>query len=259
MGTGPHAATRAQSLKPLRGSVAIAAGVVAVVGFSIGAFVPHLLRNDSTADRPSQLAVAPVPRRTAAAPRSSVVIPQATALPTVRPIIKPIATTTPRSAPTQLTSAVPLPITVHAKPTAQPASPIASQSATRAAAGRDDSSVNVGVPPGSIRIDETGTSVGTISWSGSARAAGPGTLALDVRKVRVAGRRVGPCEQATHLRAVVAAGAARVPYQEIGCNGSIASGEMQIVASSGDGRSFSGAFYSGGTKLGDFTVIAGSY
>lgn len=246
-------------MKPFPGSIALAAGIVAVVGFLIGALVPHLARHELDLASPSHIAAVPVSRETAGAPRTAVPLPQATAPQTVRPIVAPIATPkadTPQPAPTQPTTPVPSPATVHTMSTARLATPAAST--TSAPTSRDDSHVNVILPSGPIRIDETATSVGTISWSGSARTAAPGSLAVDVRKVLVAGHRVGPCEQATHLRAVLALGASRVPYQEIGCNGSVANGEMQLVSSSGDGRSFRGAFYSGATKLGDFTLIAGS-
>ena len=219
------------------------------------------MRHELNVESPSQIAVAPVSQKTAVAPRSVLAIPQSTAPPRARPVIAPIVTAkarTSRPTPTQPTTPVPSPASVQAMPTAPLATPTISQSTTSAAISRDDSHVNVVVPSGPIRIDETGTSVGTISWSGSARAAAPGAVAVDVRKVLVAGRRVGPCEQATHLRAILASGATRVPYQEIGCNGSVANGEMQLVSSSDDGRTFRGAFYSGATKLGDFTVIAGS-
>ena len=236
---------RAHSLKPFRGFLAVAAGVVAVVGFAIGALVPHLARHEWDLESPFQLADAPVSRKTAAAPRHVAAIPQTTAPQPVRPIIAPTHHTTP----------VPSSPPVHTVATSQIAMPAAS--ITSAATSRDDSHANLVIPSGPIRIDETATSVGTISWSGSARVAASGALAVDVRKMLVAGHRVGPCEQATHLRVVLALGASRIPYQEIGCTGSVANGEMQIVSSSGDGHSFRGAFYSGATKLGDFTMTAG--
>ncbi|HEY4441672.1 MAG TPA: hypothetical protein VGN14_14530 [Candidatus Elarobacter sp.] len=106
---------------------------------------------------------------------------------------------------------------------------------------------------GGWQIDETNTSVGTIVWSGVVRSAG-GALTIDVRKAQVAGHAVGPCEQATHLRASLPAGAQSAPFQETNCSGVTSAGEMRVSSRSADGRTLQGSFWEDGAKVGDFSA-----
>ena len=145
-------------------------------------------------------------------------------------------------------------VAVPATPVATPAPPIKTMAPATPAPDTAAATVPI-ARASSWEVDESGTSVGTIVWTGSASAAGGGAIALDLHKVRVAGHGVGPCERATHLRATLTGAQAQtVPYQETNCAGATASGEMRIAA--GDGRHLTGSFWSNGAKLGDFTATA---
>ena len=228
---------------PLEATVAV---LVILVGILIGGMVAIFTRPasqqaatstaSSTTTRVAQQtapARAPVksaaPARTATPPLAAT--PLATATPTPAPAVTPAPTATPAPTPT----ATPL--------AATPAPVTAAVAAGRARAG-------------AWRIEEANVQVGTIVWAGAGAPAGNGdAIALDLHKERVAGHGVSPCERQTTLHAVVAVGAAAsVPYREVNCSGVTSSGEMRVSGFSGDGRSFSGSFWSGGAKLGDFTA-----
>ena len=162
---------------------------------------------------------------------------------------------TPKPAAPTATPTVPATPTATATPVAT-ARPVATATPAAAAA-----SVAV-VPPraGVWRIQEANVQVGTIVWAGQgAASSGGNAIALDVHKESVAGHGVSLCERQTTLHAVVTAGTSpqTVPYQEVNCSGATSNGEMRVNSFSGDGRSFSGSFWSSGSKLGDFTAQAG--
>jgi hypothetical protein len=176
-----------------------------------------------------------------------------------------VASTTTNSSPRAMHSRPPTPSPRAAAPTARPTVP-ATPTATAAPAtpvaiatpAASAPSVAVVAPRAGIwRIQEANVQVGTIVWAGQGAASSGGTaIALDVRKESVAGHGVSRCERQTTLHAVVTAGASpqTVPYQEVNCSGATSNGEMRVSSFSGDGRSFSGSFWSGGSKLGDFTA-----
>lgn len=113
----------------------------------------------------------------------------------------------------------------------------------------------VAAAAGVWRIEEANVQVGTIVWSGAGSGGGD-AIALDVHKESVAGHGVSDCERRTTLHVVLSAGAAAqtVPYREVNCSGATSTGEMRVSTFSADGRSFSGSFWSDGSKLGDFTA-----
>jgi hypothetical protein len=168
--------------------------------------------------------------------------------------VAPVRTATPAPAATAVPTATPAPT---ATPVAATPAPTATPLAATPAATPAPAAVAAGRPrAGSWRIEEANVQVGTIVWAGAGAPAGNGdAIVLDVHKESVAGHGVSPCERQTTLHAVVAAGsAASVPYREVNCSGVTSSGEMRVSGFSGDGRSFSGSFWSGGAKLGDFTA-----
>ena len=109
---------------------------------------------------------------------------------------------------------------------------------------------------GAVTIDERGTTVGTIVWTGTTLVR-DGALALDVHKASVAGRPVGPCERATHLTATLDPKAPRqtVPFTETNCSGSTLGGDLHVARDASG--ALSGSFWSGGTELGTFTAREG--
>lgn len=200
-------------------------GLVVVLGLLIGAVLALSQRMSATGTSTTtvaQVTAAPPIRSASAAP----VAPAPTATPAPARTATPVAA----PAPTPLTTPPPTAILTPAPPLA--ASP------TRA---------------GAIRLEETGTSVGTIVWNGSVARDG-GRLALDVRKATVGGGAVGPCERATHVRAVIdpAANEQIVPYSEINCSGSVSAGTMRLARTAPG--TFAGSFTSGGVTLGQFTA-----
>jgi hypothetical protein len=199
------------------------AGLVILVGLLIGGMFALLTRGTTqqTAQSVAVTSTTSTTRPVHRASRRASAAPATTA-PTVAPTAAP--TTAPTAAP-----AVP--------PTA-----VAPAVATAA---------------GVWRIEEANVHVGTIVWSGSGAAAGAGNaIALDVHKESVAGHGVSACERRTTLHVVLSAGAAAqtVPYREVNCSGAASAGEMRVSTFSSDGRTFSGSFWSDGSKLGDFTA-----
>jgi hypothetical protein len=109
---------------------------------------------------------------------------------------------------------------------------------------------------GEWQIDEANLQDGRMVWSGHAVLASDGTVVLDANKDSIAGRSATQCERQTNLRAAFALGIAQqtVPFRETNCEGTTLSGEIRVTSFSRDDRSFSGSFWQGGAKLGDFTA-----
>ena len=192
------------------------AGLVVIAGFVAGGAIAVQTRQASSSARVTVAAVSPAPQPTVVVVRTA---PTPNAVLASGPTVAPTAARPPAAKPT----------------VAAPPAPTSLRS-------------------GAWQIDETGTSVGTIVWSGTATAVGAGRLAVDVHKTSVGERAVGPCERGTHLRVELqdAAAPQRVPYHEINCSGAVMSGEMRIDGAAG--QQLSGSFWSGGTQLGAFTA-----
>lgn len=206
----------------------VVAGLVVLVGFLIGGMWALLTRPSS--EQTTRVIVATTPVRSIASPRAPrrTLAPAPTATPAAARTPAPIATGTPAATP--IATATPTPTTRI-----------------------------VATPTGVWRIEEANTDVGTIVWSGAGAKAGSNTIVLDLHKEAVAGHAVSACERHTVLHATIAGAVAQtVPYREVNCSGATTSGEMRVTSFSNDGRSFSGNFWSGGTKLGDFTAASGT-
>ncbi len=159
----------------------------------------------------------------------------------------PAASRTPthRSAASSTATAAPTVVAMPATPT--PATPTPALSTAKAA---------VAAGAGIWRIEEANVYVGTIVWSGAGTASSDGAIVLDVHKERVAGHAVSQCERRTTLHVALAgASAQNAPYQEVNCSGATSNGEMRVTGFGADGRSFSGSFWTGGAKVGDFTAL----
>jgi cytoskeletal protein RodZ len=200
--------------------------LIVVVGLLIGAMIAILTRSSNQQTQQTSVAVRTPPR------------PAASRMPTHR---SP-ASSTPTAAPTVVaTPATPMPAT-RTPPTPTPAAATANAAAAAGA--------------GTWRIDEANVYVGTIVWSGTGTASSGGAIVLDVHKERVAGHAVSQCERRTTLRVALAgASAQNAPYEEVNCSGATSNGEMRVTGFGADGRSFSGSFWTGGAKVGDFTAL----
>lgn len=212
------------------------AALVVLVGLMIGGMFALLTRG---ANQQTGQSVAVTTTQT--------VRPSHRASPSARPA--PPATRAPTVAPTAPSTAVVT--TPTPRPTAAPtAPPTAPPTAARTA------TAVVAPAAGVWRIEEANVQVGTIVWSGSGAGSGGDAIAFDVHKESVAGHAVSACERRTTLHVVLNAGAAAqtVPYREVNCSGATSTGEMRVSAFSSDGRTFSGSFWSDGSKLGDFTA-----
>jgi len=103
-------------------------------------------------------------------------------------------------------------------------------------------------------IDEANVQVGTISWVGEAVLSADNTIVFYMRKRSVAGRSAVPCERETRLRLeflphVVAQS---VPFREVNCEGTTTTGDVSVTNFFRSSRTFSGSFWQGGAKLGNF-------
>jgi hypothetical protein len=109
---------------------------------------------------------------------------------------------------------------------------------------------------GEWQIDEANLQAGRMVWSGDAVFSSGGTIVLDAHKDSIAGRSATQCERQTNLHAAFALGVAQqtVPFREMNCEGTTLSGEVRVGSFSRNDRSFSGSFWQGGVKLGDFTA-----
>lgn len=78
-------------------------------------------------------------------------------------------------------------------------------------------------------------------------------MIFDLHKASIAGRPAVPCERDTNLHIVVPLDHApqSVPYHEVNCEGGGSDGVVQLSALPSNG-SFTGTFWDGATKLGDF-------
>ena len=216
------------------------AGLVVLVGLLFGGMLALLTR--PSAQQTQRVAVANVTNT--APPRAVHSRPPAVAPATIAPTASPIPAT-----PTA--TATPLAIATPAAANA----PALTPRATSPTAG-----TVVAPGAGLWRIEEANVQVGTIVWTGrGGGSSGGNAIALDVHKESVAGHGVSLCERQTTLHVVVTAGTSpqTVPYQEVNCSGAKSNGEMHVSSFSGDGRSFSGSFWSSGSKLGDFTARGG--
>ena len=211
--------------------------LVILVGILIGGMfaIGTRLSNQQTAQT-----VTTTTTSTSASPRTS-----QSSRPSAPATAKPTFAATPRAVATVAPTAQPTPIVA---PTPQPTLPPTAAPTTAPAAA-------AAPQPGLWRISEANVHVGTIVWSGSGVGSG-GSITFDVHKESVAGHGVSPCEHQTTLHAVLTAGSApqTVPYREVNCSGATSTGEIRVSAFSGDGRTFSGSFWSSGSKLGDFTA-----
>jgi hypothetical protein len=206
---------------PLEATVVV---LIVIVGLLAGGMIAFFSR--ASAQRTETVSVAQ--------PAARAQTPPAPALTPAARVTTPLPTATPPATATPAATATP-------RATTAPAN-------LRVAAPRS----------GAWRIEEANVQVGTIVWSGAGTASdGGNALVLEVRKASVAGHAVSACERATRLRAVVNAGASAqtVRYQEVNCSGATMSGEMRVSRFSADGLSFTGSFWSGGVKLGDFVAM----
>lgn len=214
-------------------TVAVFVAIVAI-GFAVGAWLAGVTRS---AGERTTTATAVAVRTAAAQPARPAerAAPRPTERPTDRPTTPPAATTAPAAVPA-------------ATPTATPtATPLAVETTATASLG--------GPVQGTWDVEEATAQVGTIVWHGDVVARG-GTMVFDGHKQSVGGRSAVPCERRTTLHAELAAGVSNqtVPYREVNCEGGASSGEMRVTGFAADNRSFSGSFWLGGTKLGEFTA-----
>ena len=79
-------------------------------------------------------------------------------------------------------------------------------------------------------------------------------MTLQLHKESVAGRAAAPCERATTLELTVSPGSGEqtVPYREVNCAGTTSRGYVR-VGTIGT-ASFTGSFWDGDAKLGDFNA-----
>ncbi len=161
-------------------------------------------------------------------------VAQTAITPAPPPIARVTATLAPTSAPTMSTQA-----------TVTPAPPVTRTTATPAAVPQR------AAPSGTWRIDEANVIVGTIVWLGNAVSRGD-RLILDLHKARIGGQPATPCERETNLHIVVSNASPHqtVPYTEVNCEGLTSTGVVRVSSISGD--AFSGSFWDGNMKLGDF-------
>jgi hypothetical protein len=93
-------------------------------------------------------------------------------------------------------------------------------------------------------------------WSGTGTTSSDGTFVLDIHKERVGGHAVSRCERETTLHVALAGTSPQnAPYQEVNCSGVTSNGQMRVTGFGAGGRSFSGSFWIGRTKAGDFTAL----
>jgi len=224
------------------------AGLVVLVGLLFGGMLALLTRPMMQQTQQTQ--------RAAVASKSTNAPPVPHSRP---PAVAPAAppATTPSAPVTSAATATPA---ATAAPSGTAASPATNAPATNTRAGSSSAAAVVAPRAGLWQIQEANIQVGTIVWAGRGVASsGSSAIALDVHKTSVAGHGVSLCERQTTLHAVITAGASpqTVPYQEVNCSGVTSNGEMRVTSFSPDGRSFSGSFWSSGSKLGDFTAQGG--
>jgi hypothetical protein len=220
-----------------------AVAAILVVGFAIGGWLAFVTR-------PSQQTTTTVTAMTARTPNAlhtARPIAAATEAPTPKPAearaqtAKPAATAVPTPAPAA--TAVPTPVptpTIATTPPTTTSPAVAAQT----------------VSAGSWEIDEANTQVGTIVWTADVASTSGHTVVLNAHKQSVGGRPAVPCERQTTLHAEFAAttAAQSVPYREVNCEGVATSGEMRLSGTPSADGSFSGTFWRGGVKLGDFSA-----
>jgi len=204
-----------------RGALGAAVALLLFVGYGLGAVID---RNTPAQKTVAYVSVSPAPPAPPVAPLTR----SRTSPPAVEPTHKPTAQ------PTAVPASIPRPAHTPSADNLQ------GPSATRTSAA------------GVWRFSEDNAIVGTIVWVGNAVSTANGTVFI-LHKESVAGQPAAPCERETNLRFVLPTGsaAATIPYSEVNCNGVQSSGRAQVrtVAS---GSHFSGTFWDGSRKLGDF-------
>jgi hypothetical protein len=226
-------------------TVGVIAAIV-VIGFGIGAWLALATRSGGerttsvSSTTHSAVAVRTAPAQTIA-PADHTSAPA-----TPMPVNHTPAPATP--VPPNPTSAVtPAPATPTPTPTPANAAPTASTAAPATMGG---------TLQGPWDVEEANVQVGTIVWRGE-MTRGPGNaIVFDAHKQSVGGRPAVPCERATRLHVTLSEGVAKqsAPYREVNCAGVVSNGEMRVAAFSAGNGSFSGEFWEGNTKLGDFTA-----
>ena len=229
-----------------RGTLLILAVLVILGGVGMGALIRLFAPPHAAPLRPAVVALSPGVGEESRPPtpnptptlRTLATVTQAparTSLPTIAP------TSTPTMAPTIAPTSKPTNIPTSTQTVEPPADRIAASHAVAQ----------------TWRIDEANVEVGTIVWVGSA-VLHRDSIVFDVHKERIAGRPAGPCERETilHIQISSAQPSQTVPYQEINCRGESMSGVVRVYAD-GSGA-FTGSFWTGNTKLGDFDARKGA-
>lgn len=204
-----------------RGALGAAVALLLFAGYGLGSIVD---RNTPTQKTVAYVSVSPAPPASPVAPSPRSRTSRPAAEPTQKPAAQPTAVpaSTPRPAHTP------------------------SSDNLQGPSGAGTSAAGV------WRFSEDNAIVGKIVWLGNAVLTGNGTVFI-LHKESVAGQPAAPCERQTNLRFVIPSGSAAntVPYSEVNCNGVQSSGRAQVrtVAS---GSRFSGTFWDGTRKLGDF-------
>ncbi len=259
----PHVTRRPAFLEGLVRSLVLGAIVAALAGLALGFGIAAFQRRATAApagnaDRTVAAVATPSPRiappvRRTAKPVAIAQIP-AIAQPaaTVRPT--PTAAAAATAAPTVKPTATPMPSPSPAPTTKPTLAPTPSPTAVPTVAPSPLKRGYYAALQGTWQIDEANVQDGRMVWAGGAVVSSGGTIVLDAHKESIAGQAATRCERQTALHASFALGVARqaVPFQEVNCQGGTSSGTIQVTSFSPGARSFSGTFWSGGVKLGDF-------
>lgn len=220
--------------------------LIIFAGFGIGALLALLISTPhripyGVAGTTSTVASEPMP----------VVAPTVKAVAPPMPPATAVAPAKSRIAATTLATAAPRKAATAALTTSAPLATAAAAALTggaTTAAGPDK------WPQGRWRIDEANVRVGTIIWYGNAVLSDGNTIVLDAHKERVGGRSAMPCERHTDLHVALSVGVVEqtVPYHEVNCDGIASSGTVHVSTLSANTRAFSGSFWQGNMKLGNF-------